>query len=202
MKEIFTYFYENNEWNSTESHSGTGSTLEQTKSIRKGITQIISQFNIKSILDIPCGDFNWMKETDLKGASYTGADIVSPLIERNKEKEGNRHKFVELDITNDPLPKVDLILTRDCLVHFPFEDIFKTFKNIYRSKSKYLLTTTFKDRFFSNNLGSPGAWRPINLERPPFNLKAPLFDITEGCTENAGQYKDKTLSLWDISTLQ
>ena len=201
MKDAFTYLYETNAWNSRESHSGTGSTLKQTEVVRKGITDIISTFKIKSILDIPCGDFNWMKEVDLKGASYIGADIVPALIKENKQHEGDGRQFIELDISQDALPKVDLVLTRDCLVHFPFEDIFATLKNIQRSKSHYLLTTTFKKRFFTNNIGSPGPWRPINLERPPFNLCSPILDISEECTEEGGKYQDKTLSLWEINSL-
>ena len=33
MKSIFTHIYQNNTWNGTESISGTGSTLEQTKHV-------------------------------------------------------------------------------------------------------------------------------------------------------------------------
>ena len=50
-----------------------------------------------------------------------------------------------MDLVNDELPKVDLIFCRDCLFHLPNDMILKALENIYKSKSKYLLTTTFTD---------------------------------------------------------
>ena len=38
------------------------------------------------MLDIPCGDFYWMKEVDLKDIEYIGADIVDELIKKNNDK--------------------------------------------------------------------------------------------------------------------
>jgi hypothetical protein len=36
--------------------------------------------DVKSLLDIPCGDFHWMRRVNLQGLSYVGADIVRELI--------------------------------------------------------------------------------------------------------------------------
>ena len=44
---------------------------------------MLYKYQIKSILDIPCGDFYWMKGLDLKNINYVGADIVAPLIKKN-----------------------------------------------------------------------------------------------------------------------
>lgn len=37
---------------------------------------MLKKYSIKSILDIPCGDFSWMKKIELDGIEYIGADIV------------------------------------------------------------------------------------------------------------------------------
>ena len=48
-------------WESNESRSGIGSEIKNTKEVLRAINQMsLKQYNIKSIIDIPCGDFNWM----------------------------------------------------------------------------------------------------------------------------------------------
>ena len=59
-KEVFTEVFTINDWSSAESHSGMGSTLQYTTNTRKGLPLIWSKYNIKKVLDIGCGDFNWM----------------------------------------------------------------------------------------------------------------------------------------------
>ena len=81
--EIFTKIYNTNTWNSKESKSGSGSTLHMTQSIQKYIPLIVKEYNIKHFMDVPCGDFNWMKEIIHTIPNYVGCDIVSDLIESN-----------------------------------------------------------------------------------------------------------------------
>ena len=50
--------------------------MEQTQNILEELPNVIKKYNIKSILDIPCGDFFWMKEHNFKDVNYIGADIV------------------------------------------------------------------------------------------------------------------------------
>ena len=200
MKSIFTDIYQNNAWNGTESISGTGSTLEQTKHIIYGIQDIIEKYDIKSILDIPCGDFNWMRHVDFGDTSYIGADIVPDIISSNKEQ----HKdvtFAVLDISEDRLPDADLIITRDCLVHFSFADIIKTMKNLKGCSYQYILTTNFTHRALNTDIIT-GHWRTLNLKTYPFRLPDSLMDLSERCTENDGIYIDKCLSLWDKKSFE
>ena len=62
---VFKQHYQRNTWGCSESLSGEGSTLDQTAAIRGALPQLIREFRIQSMLDIPCGDFNWMKMLDL-----------------------------------------------------------------------------------------------------------------------------------------
>lgn len=200
MKEIFKRIYQNNLWGGKQSVSGPGSDVEQTETIVTQIPILIHNFKIKTMLDAPCGDFNWMTHINLN-VDYTGVDIVPELIEKNNKMYANpKRKFHYSDITRDPLAKVDLILCRDCLVHFSFQDIQLALHNFKRSGSKYLLTTTFT-RIESNIDIVTGDWRPLNFERPPFNFTKPLFIINENCTENNLQYSDKSLALWEIESI-
>ena len=197
----FNTIYRNNSWGDPESVSGTGSNMLQTAVIRKELPDIIKSLGAKSILDIPCGDFNWMSTVNIE-IEYIGADIVSDIIEKNNKKYNNdKRKFVSLDITGDDLPKVDIIFCRDCLVHFSFNDIDKAIKNIKRSRSKYLLTTSFT-RPAENVDIETGSWRPINLQLAPISLSEPIMLINENCNENNGIYSDKSLGLWKIDDLE
>lgn len=198
LKDIFTNIYDTNLWKSEESVSGTGSEIKMTKHLINGLNNIIRRYDILSLFDAPCGDFNWMKEVNLDGLYYIGGDIVEPIINRNKETYP-LYDFRVCDITTDQLPKVDLIFTRDCLVHLNYEKINKFIENIKKSDCKYLLTTSFENK---NNVDIvDGDWRPINLRRHPFNLINPIDVIDEKCTENYPLYSDKVMLLYKISDL-
>lgn len=200
MKQIFENIFKNNLWRGRTSFSGRGADPDQTENIRKEIPILLKEMKIKSILDIPCGDFNWMKEIDLDGIKYIGADIVEDIVKNNNKYKTKGKTFKVLDITQDKLPKVDLIIVRDCLVHMSYPDIAKAIKQIKASKSKYLLTTTFPGRMENNDIAT-GRWFPINLEIDPFSFPQPIKVVNEGCTQSKGKYSDKSLGLWKISKI-
>lgn len=201
-KEIFTRIYKTNYWRSKESFSGPGAELRQTVIVRKELPIIVNDLNIKTILDIPCGDFNWMREINFELLmKYIGADIVGELVHSNMRKYGDdRREFVELDIIKDNLPMSDLIFCRDCFVHFSFSDIFKAMNNIRRSKSKYLLMTTFNRE--NKNIDTYNAkWRPINFQISPFNFCAPIKFVDTNFTDNGRQHFGNGMGLWRVSDL-
>ena len=195
---IFKHIYESNFWDDMDSVSGSGSNLSETLIIRNKLPKLFKDYNILSILDIPCGDFYWMNEIDLNKIEYTGADIVKKIIDKNKKYEKNNIKFNQIDLINNSLPIVDLIFIRDCLVHLSYDNIFKSLENIYQSGSKYLLTTTFPNKNKNNDIVT-GQWRPLNLQIHPFNLPDPQFILNEG--HDSYEWKDKSLGLWEISDI-
>lgn len=202
IDKIFTDIYNKNGFNGKDSVSGPGSDLYQTRIIAKELPNLFKVLNISTMLDLPCGDFYWMKTLDLIDINYIGADIVNDLIQKNTKQYGRENlHFQNLDLLKDRLPKVDLIFTRDCLVHLSFEDIFRALDNICKSQSEYFLTTTFTERIHNHDIKT-GQWRTINLELAPFFLPTPLKVINEGCTENDSIYSDKALGLWKISDIK
>lgn len=194
----FDEIYNDNLWASQESKSGSGSELGNTIKLRKELPFVFAKYNIKSMLDIPCGDFNWMKEVDLSNIDYTGADIVPTLIDINKEKYPD-FKFEVMDVTTTELPKVDLVFVRDCLGHLSDTNVLKAIENIKASGSKYLLTTSFTKWNFNSDIEN-GGWRCINLLIQPFSLK-PQYLINEDCKEGYPYYNDKCMILFDLNNL-
>ena len=130
--------------------------------------------------------------------------ITSEIIERDTEwYAGPRRRFVLCDLVDDPLPKADLILCRDCLVHLPYAETRRAIDNFRRSGAIWLLTTTFTgDR--TNHDIAIGDWRPINLERAPYGFPRPVEVINEESDEvdeELGAFPDKSLALWRLADL-
>jgi SAM-dependent methyltransferase len=200
-KELFTSYYNKNSWNGKESVSGPGSDFEQTKFLIPELEILLKDLRINTMLDAPCGDFNWMKRVNLGSIKYHGGDIVDDLIEKNNKKYSNENvKFSVIDIVNDDLPKVDLIMVRDCLVHLPTKDVLKALTNIKNSGSKYLLTTNFLwQHDDANKEILVGGWRRINLQKEPYNFEYPDRVIIEGNIQSND--RDKTMSLWLIKNI-
>jgi len=195
---VFTKIFAHNGWGGTESVSGSGSSLDQTAVIRHEIPKLLAELGAKSLLDIPCGDHHWMSQTDLSGIDYVGADIVGELIAQNHERFPGK-RFERLDILTDQLPRADVVLIRDCLVHFPFYEIRKAIKTIIASGAEWLLATTFPGR--QNRDIKLGEWRPIDMTDVPFGFPTPTKVINEKCTEYNGRFADKSLGLWRVKDL-
>lgn len=201
MAERFSRIYHQNMWGDAESRSGFASTLANTQAVREQLPGFIEEVGARSMLDIPCGDFNWMKEVPLDLDRYIGADIVQSLTDSNRRFEDGTRTFATLDITCDALPKVDLVLCRDCLIHFSFDDIARAIENVKASQSAYLLTTTFVNRKRRNIDIITGNWRPLNLQQPPFNFPPPISILNENNQTDGGRYADKCLAMWRIAGL-
>ena len=198
-KELFSLIYAKNLWSSTESVSGPGSTLQATGKLRDVLPGLLNSLDVRTILDIPCGDFNWMKHVELENMHYIGADIVPDLVENNlKLYNAKNRDFLCLNIITDSLPKADIILCRDGLVHLSDKDVLKALSNIKNSGSTYLLTTHFPQHLINKGIGKD-YWRPINLKEKPFNLPPPILLINEGHEEP--EYSDKSLGLWQIKDI-
>lgn len=204
LQDKFTYIYENNVFGGHVSRSGEGSDLVQTMEIRRVLPFLLKEYGVNSFLDAPCGDWCWMREVELGVKEYIGVDIVEPLIKSNlKNFAAPGVHFECLNLAEDNLPKVDLIFSRDCLVHLSFDDALRIIRNFKNSGSKYLLTTTFVSRESNNDLvGKDSFWRPLNMQLSPFNFPAPLQLINEQCSEEGGLFADKSLALWRLEDIQ
>ncbi len=198
---LFSYIYDENGWGCDESRSGQGSTLRRTRKIRQELPKLLTKLDAKILIDAACGDFNWMKEVDLSMLDlYIGLDVVPQAIEDNIKKYGSRKRlFFTVDLTAFPLPKVDVILCRDCIQHLTDENIFSLIRNIKKSNSTYVLFSNQPDVTRNKNFTGKLVFQPLrisfrNLMKPPFNFSAPLISIEE-------DFDDKTLCLWKVEDL-
>jgi len=189
LQYVFTDIFNNKrwgfDWEGDLTSSGPGSTKKYTENLRKELPKLYNQFAITSVLDAPCGDLNWMRFIidECPTINYIGGDIVKPMIDTNTERYGRLGvRFIELDITSDTLPSVDLMICRDCLFHLPEEEIFKFIDNFINSDIKYLLTTSYYDdgSVSANTAIHPGNWFDLNLLSTPYNFpKDALYRIDD-----------------------
>lgn len=195
-KKAFELIYEEGYWGQ-DVKSGGGSTLEATKVTREIILKIVKDYNIKSIVDVACGDLTWMPLVldELKGSvKYTGCDIVESLITDHKKKHP-KHTFQSLDFVEKKIPEGELIICREALQHLPVKAIKQALHNFSSSSAKYLLATTYlRTSVFRNKRNiRPGRCRNRNLIIEPFNLPNPLVIYSEE-SEN----RDKFIGLWSL----
>ena len=197
MEIWFTRVYRKDRFGGKDSASGPGSDVEQTQVISREIPKLLRDLGVGSMLDAPCGDLHWMSRVDLGEIRYVGPDVVAGLVRAGTENYGRMGSFAHLDISRDPLPDVELIFCRDCLVHLSFRRALAAVANFRASGARYLLTTTFPDTERNEDIPT-GGWRPLNLSLEPFDLGPPLRIVNEGCTEAEGRYADKSLGLWAL----
>ena len=201
LANVFGDIYRNRLWIGHESASGAGSDHAQTRQLIPALRTLIYAFDIRSIADIPCGDFHWMREALPTGINYIGGDIVSALIAENRRCYGRSGaSFIEIDLTTDSLPAADLFICRDALVHLSFRHARAALAQICGSASRLLLVTTFPGHECNVDVAS-GQWRPLNLCRSPFDFPPPIVTLVEGCTQENGRYADKSLGLWRTADL-
>lgn len=191
-----------NEWASQESYSGTGSTKQNTEFLVKELKSTFLKLNIQSVLDVPCGDFNWISKALPAHVRYIGGDISKDLIRKlNKTDNPKNIVFKRIDICKDKLPKSDIILIRDCFVHLSFKDIELAISNLQRSEIGYFALTSFVTRTHNQDSKTGMDWRALNMQIIPFNFPKPLIVIDEKCTEGEGKFKDKSICIWSKNQL-
>ena len=165
----FTHIYKYKLWGDDGSASGPGSILKNTLIIRKEMPLIFKKLEIKTILDVACGDFTWMqkvvRDSDIK---YTGGDIVDEMIQNlNKKYADSNTSFIHLDITESELPCADMIICRDVLFHLSYKNIKKFFENLKKSDFKYIAITNNIGNFENKDVDS-GKFRRLNFFIKPF----------------------------------
>ena len=200
-RKVFSRVYAERAWGDTDSASGPGSGIERTAGLRRELPPLLGELAVETLIDAGCGDFHWLRLADLPIRRYIGIDVVPELVSELESRYGGPGRdFLARDITRDALPRADIVLCREVLMHFPDKDVKRAVANFQRSGARWLLTTTFVDRT-SNEPISLGDWRPLNLQAAPFDFPPPLRALEDIPLLDRERYLDKRLALWELSTL-
>jgi SAM-dependent methyltransferase len=208
-QEVFTRIYENNEWGGTsgELYSGTGSDSEITQNYCRMVKEFVQQQDIKSIVDLGCGDFRVGINLQVPNVKYTGVDIVQKLIDKNNQQFGNENiTFLCRNIVDDALPTGDLCLIRQVLQHLSNQQILKILSKT--KQYKYVMITEHYPPDSVKaipNLDKPhgGDTRIIDnsavyLDKPPFNVaNLSIFLEADADKTSSGEYEKLRTMLID-----
>jgi hypothetical protein len=216
MADAFSRVYAERYWGDEGLGSGTGSSLERTLAVAEYLREAIPRLGVTSLLDAPCGAMLWMPpvlrsvQKDLMLIhshslfSYYGIDVVPDLIARHKIDFAaeTSWRFEAKDMSGpEGFDKAyDLVLARDVFVHLSSKRIRCALNNLIRSKSTYLLTTSYphiqkntEHIFLHHKLGqgqlNDGSYREVNLNLAPYSLGQPIEFVQE---------MSRIVGLWDL----
>ncbi len=157
--------------------------------------ELLHRLNTKVLLDVGCGDFNWMREIEV-GCQYIGVDVAQSIIDLNVRNHSAKNRsFCVLDATKDSLPRADTVLCREVLFHLSFQDIWSLIRNIRSSGVSNLIATNDVSTSFNADILS-GDFRLLNLHKPPFRFPQPALSIPDDEV-----LPGRILASWTVSTL-
>lgn len=192
----FREAYASRAWISSKgqlSLSGLGSEASAARPIVEGLPALLVRLGCETLLDVGCGDWNWMREVRLP-CDYVGIDIVPEMIEANRRFERAGVEFKVGDAIEGPLPKADVVLCREVLFHLSFGDGMAALTNI-RAAGRWLLATSDTAIWFNSDIAT-GDFRRINLQRAPYRLPRPSVVIRD-----EGVCPGRVLALWATADL-
>lgn len=178
-KEIFTQIYKSNMWGGDGYYSGSGS--HDNKYVLpycEMINAFIRENNIKTVMDLGCGDFNIGAKIASSEINYIGVDIFEDLIQSNILQYGSEIiSFVCKDIVSDELPEADLCLIRQVLQHLDNKAVSDVLEKV--KKYRFVIITecrTEKDDAVGFNWDIPSGANTrrtlqsgLYFEEKPFN---------------------------------
>ena len=166
---VFGKIYRDNEWTNG---SGPGSFRSFNRELLDYLTTFLSRPDISSIGDIGCGDFQLFKQFDFGKCQYTGFDVVSKVIEKNRNQVGNKNaQFAVMPERLDSLPHRDLYLIKDVLIHLPNEDSAEILRNVlHKCKYAVVVNNVADDGDNYNGDIVAGSFRPVDVSKAPFDL--------------------------------
>lgn len=169
--EIFTKIYETWPW-SEEGFLFSGSSIEITHEYVDFLETFMKENEIRSVLDIGCGDWAYCRYIDWDGIEYVGIDVVKMVIDRNQKLYSNDSiQFIHGDVLTIDLPQADLVICKDVFQHLSNKDILTLLDKM--KQFQHCLVTNFVDpiTFSAENTEiETGAFHNIDLSNPPFNI--------------------------------
>lgn len=156
--------------------SGPGSTPEYSVPYREFLTRFIQENNIRSVLDLGCGDFEVMGLVDRSGFRYLGVDVIPERIDRNRAKCPDA-QFECADIRRFEIPEADLVVCKDVIQHWGTRSVVNWLDRLAEQSGhfRYALVTNCNYGSTVNQDIPDGGWRALDLTAPPFSVGDVVF---------------------------
>ena len=172
--DVFSDVYERDLWNGG---SGPGSAPENTVEYRRFLQEFLDGFDYPvKVVDLGCGDWRIGELMDWSGVDYVGVDVVPEVIEANRRRDTpDNVSFVCLDALVDDLPEGDVLVVKDVLQHWPNADVLRLLDAAEERFTFTMETNDVSSKSHPAKVNSDialGDWRPIDIERAPFDRVA------------------------------
>lgn len=175
-EDVFTQIYTDAVWGRNaegEGFSGQGAVLENAQEYKDFLQNFLKSRDIRTVIDIGCGDWGFSKHIEWNGITYVGYDVVQKVIERNQKKYSSPSiTFIHADATQLDLPSADLLICKDVMMHLPHEDNFILCSQFHKFKYCLIINNVDKQTLSSNNnqISYRGGFRTLDLTKPPYSL--------------------------------
>lgn len=175
---VFDDIYKGNGWGFG---SGHGSLPRVTKGYRAFLEMFIRENNIRSVVDVGCGDWQFSRLIKWGDATYTGMDIVPSVVETNQQKFGSdKISFEVIKAGQTNLPKGDLLLIKDVLQHMKTESVQEFIKKVLPHYKFALITNCIEPLNDINIEIEDGGFRPLDLRAKPYNVDGTVVFAFDG----------------------
>lgn len=182
-KAIFQYIYDNGIWGKAEpgcGTSGAGSALEHNRDVYIPVVRaFINARNVKTIVDIGCGDFQFGDELyeGMDEIRYTGYDVCGSVVRQNTLKRNSpSRRFLEVDAyaERNSLEPADLCILKDVLQHWSLGEIYAFLDFLVESrKYRYILICNCCHQIENDTDIHTGGWRPLSARYFPLKRYSP-----------------------------
>lgn len=144
--------------------------------------------DIRSILDVGCGDMAWMRfflqEHPL--LTYIGADMIPFCLALNFRRFPKMH-FIQTDLSNrsgvEVLPQgCDLILAKDVFNHMVLPDAVNALHRCISTRPRFLLThvhTAADNTGWEKRIDKHLHYTRYDFNKPPFCIPYPATDVQQ-----------------------
>lgn len=193
MTDVWSKIYRRNIWNGVESKSGPGSGDAATRHVRLGIEALVKRLDIRSVLDVGCGDGYWMPDLP----DYVGIDKAPEAVAAAQRRHPDR-TYILGDVTD--YDHADLIIIRDVIQHLSVPAGLALVRHAL-ARCEWLLASSYAGGV--NSGISPaerlkGRAYDNDLTAEPFLLGPPHDSIFDGYSYHGDSIRDgrKILGLW------
>lgn len=157
---------------------------------------LLEGFAIKSMIDIPCVDQDWITRAVLGSIRYTGITNTKDQAQALQIQYGGKLRtFLGMDVTVDVLPAADLIVCWDSLCALSEREIKAALVQLKKSGSHFLLMRNYSQQKRNPKEKNSG-YEPINWTIAPYHFPEPIITIIEEGSEANG-----CLALWNLDTI-
>src|SRR5438552_55588 len=172
---VFEHIYRNDLWHGG---SGPGSLPSVNRPYIRFLHSFLRHNEIRSVVDLGCGDWQFSRRIAWGDARYLGLDVVPHVMEQNRLRYGRPTvEFAVSPADARDVPAADLLIIKDVFQHLCNEKV-SAYLKIF-PKFMYVLVTNCsqKSRQLMNTDIADGGFRPVDLRLAPFST--PMASVFE-----------------------